>query len=85
MQNPWEDSVQSSGPHCKMFHTQPHFHFPIQTEHGKKPLQGKQQAPRKNKSVKHISPMMLVSCLSTRCKLAYGKHGWPLFYSYGRN
>ena len=26
--------------------------------------------------------MMQPSCLSARCKLAYGKYGWPLYNTY---
>ena len=44
--------------------------------------QDEKQAPQKNQTMKRNGPMMPSSCLSARCRLAYGKYGWPLYCTY---
>ena len=84
MQNPWEDSVQVWVPDRRMSHAQPQTRFRNhpEPEHKQLNLQGNQQAPWRNETLKHNDPMMPFSCLSAGCELVYGKYGWPLKYSH---
>ena len=85
MQNSWEDSVPGWVAHRRMSDAQPQIRLRIHLERRQRHLKGKQQAPRKNQTLKHNSPLMPSSCLSARCELAYGKHGWPLYNSHEKN
>ena len=82
MQIPWEDSVQGWVPHSRISHAQPQIRFRIQLEHKQKQLRGKQEVPRKNETLKDNSAMMPSLYLSFRCKLVFGNHECPLFYTY---
>ena len=61
---------------------QPKSHFEIHPEHPQQHFRDKQQALWKNRTLNHNSPMMPSSCISARCKLAYGTYGGPLYYFY---